>query len=100
MCYGFGLRENELNEASPAFVSLFLQGCTERDFENSKTNWEQARLVASAMSKAAAKIKFSWEKAETRGYALNIPQEVWDRFTPDFTGQKVSPDQIKKYLKN
>lgn len=98
MCYGFGLRENELNEASPAFVSLFLQGCSERDFDNSKANWEQARLVASAMSKAAATIKFSWEKAPTRGRALDIPQEVWDRFTPDFTGAKVSPNDLKKFV--
>jgi len=96
MCYGYGLRENELNEASPRFVSLFLQGNSERDYENSKTHWEQARLVASAFSKTAGKIKFPWE-VQTRG-PVDIPQEVWDRFTLPTGGKQIEAKDIKKYI--
>jgi hypothetical protein len=96
MCYGYGLREDELNEASPAFVSLFLQGQTEREFERVKSGLIEARFIASAMSKEAATVKFSWER-ESRPKP-NIPDDVWDKFTLELNGVKATEKDLKKFV--
>jgi hypothetical protein len=93
MCYGYGLRENELNSASPQFVSLFLQGQAEKDLAAYKVSWEQARFIASTMSKEASRVKFWWEKSHRP--KVDIPQEVWDRFTLDLDGKKGSWNDYK-----
>ena len=96
MCYGYGLREHELNSASPQFVALFLQGQILRESEQSKSMWMQARFIASTMSKEASKVKFPWEK-KTVKYG-NIPDEVWDRFTLETDGVKADFKTVEKIL--
>lgn len=98
MAYSYGLRESEMDNASLEFIGLFLAGHIARENERVKSGWEQARFIASAMSKEAAKIKFAWERSKGRGYALDIPNEVWDKFTPDFTGKKVGAEELKKIM--
>lgn len=97
MCYGYGLREAELNESSMQFVALFLKGNVDRDNEIVKLNWEQARFIASTMSKEAAKIRFPWEIKERQ--KLDLSHIDWDKFTPNETDTKASPEQIKQVFK-
>ena len=97
MCYGYGLRENELNTASPQFVALFLQGNINRESEQLKTMWTQARFIASTMSKEAAKVKFPWEKSKFR--KIEIPDEVWSKFTLDNDGVSAKFEDVKRVLK-
>jgi hypothetical protein len=96
MCYGYGLREDELNNASPQFVALFLQGQILRESELIKSMWMQARFIASTMSKEASKVKFPWEKQRLN--KVNIPNEVWDRFTLEINDNKASFEQVKAVI--
>jgi hypothetical protein len=96
MCYGYGLREDELNNASPKFVALFLQGQIIRESEQVKAMWMQARFIASTMSKEASKVKFPWERSSFK--KVNVPDEVWEKFTLDDNGVKASAEQIKKVI--
>ena len=97
MCYGYGLRENELNSASPQFVSLFLQGNAERDLELYKDAWRRARFIASTMSSEAAKTKFWFEKTERP--KVDIAPEIWDKFTLELNGKQATENDIKRALK-
>ncbi len=94
MCYGYGLRESELNEATPQFVSLFLQGNARRETERVQALWTMARFIGSAMSKEAGKVKFPWEKKQIK--KVEIPDEVWSRFTLDESGVTANYEQVKK----
>jgi len=93
MCYGYGLRESELNGASPQFVSLFLQGHAEKELELHKDAWRRARFIASTMSIEAARHRFWWEQQQQA--RRDIPQEVWDRFTLDLDGKQGSWNDYK-----
>lgn len=75
MCYGYGLRENEVDTASPRFLSLFIRGNIERENKQYKTSWEQVRAITGSRK------KFDWEKAEYTGAVEKIPKHVWDKFT-------------------
>jgi hypothetical protein len=85
-----------MNNSSPQFVALFLQGHSIREFEAAKTTWNQARFIASTMSKEASKIKFPWEKS--RLPKANVSEEVWTRFTLEITDKKATIEQVKKVL--
>jgi hypothetical protein len=96
MCYGYGLKESEVDNASPRFLSLFLRGNIEGDNERIKTAWEQARFIASTMSKEAGSYKFPWEKKK-------LPKSIyehidWSKFTIDKEGVKVDAKGIEKIL--
>lgn len=96
MAYSYGLRENELDNATPEFFGLFLAGHIARENEKVKAGWEQARFIASAMSREAAKFKFPWERIKR--ILPEIPQSVWDKFTPNTTGISIEAKDIKKYV--
>jgi hypothetical protein len=66
---------------------LFLQGNSEREAQAIRAGWEQARFIASAMSKSASKVKFEWERPNIG--KVDIPDEIWDKFTFDTGGQKL-----------
>ena len=93
MCYGYGLRENELNSASPQFVSLFLQGHSQRNFEQFKTDWERARFIASAMSSGAGKVRFAWEKPKFKD--VQIDPKIWEKFTIE-EGKPATIQEVQK----
>ncbi len=92
MCYGYGLREKEMNVSSPQFISLFLQGNLMREAESIKAGWEQARLIATAMSKDAKKIKFSWERKRSK---VKIDESVFDKFTFE-EGRPLLPSDLAR----
>lgn len=96
MCYGYGLRENELDTATPQFVALFLQGQIKRESDLIKISWEQTRFIGSTMSKEAGKVRFPWEKKTID--KVNISPEIWDKFTPDFSGNIAPVGMVKKVL--
>jgi hypothetical protein len=98
MCYGYGLRNEELNNSTAQFVSLFLQGNSEREAQAIRAGWEQARLVASSMSKGASKIKFEWERPSIG--KVDIPEEIWDKFTFDTDGRKMTAEDVVKFKLN
>jgi hypothetical protein len=90
------LREDELNTASPQFVSLFLQGNSEKELAQHKQGWEQARFIASAMSKEAGKIKFWWEKKQIS--KVNVPDDVWEKFTLTTDGVELNAIEAMKIV--
>ena len=96
MCYGYGLRENELNSASPQFVALFLQGNIERESAQIKTSWAQARFIASTMSKEAGKYKFPWERFQVA--RPEIDPKVWENFKLTTDGVEANVSEVKKIL--
>lgn len=95
LCYGYGLKENEVDKASPRFISLFLRGNVDRENEAAKRSWEQARFIASSMSREAGKVKFPWERIKNMP---KIADDVWDKFTFDTGGKPAELKDLIKYI--
>lgn len=87
-----------MNNSTPQFVSLFLQGHSEREAQTIRAGWEQARFIASAMSKGASKIKFEWERPVIG--KVEIPEEIWDKFTFDTGGRKLTAEDVARFKLN
>lgn len=95
-CYSYGMTEQQFNDGSGQYISLFIQGHAKRELERHKDGWAQARFIASTMSKEAAKHRFWWEKKKIQ--KVNLPPGFWDKFTPDFNGRELNAFEAKELL--
>jgi hypothetical protein len=50
------------------------------------------------MSKGASKIKFEWERPSIG--KVDIPEEIWDKFTFDTGGRKMTAEDVVKFKLN